>query len=564
MKSVFIILAVLLLPLFVNAQVKNKGIPYISNYSRDDYKASTQNWAVVQDKRGVMYFGNTRGVLEFDGHNWRLIPVTNNSLARSLAIDNKGRIYVGAKKEFGYLAPNSTGKMSYVSLIDKISNENDRNFRDINPILILNNEVYFVARGMIFKYVDGKVDVIKNKKLQQAFEIDKRIFVKERNKGIVELIDGQFKLIPNGDLLKTASIRAVLPYKKGYLFVTLVDGLFFFDNKEIERLDVPINSFLKGKKIMTAIKLKNGEYAFGMFANGLLITNENFRNEQYINTQNGLQNNSVLQIYQDSRSNIWLSLFNGISEIMNSLPLSLYSTPYGLTGKTYSAKIINGKLYLATANGTFSMNWPDYENHLAKNKFQIIGEPVQVFSIDTANEKILIAHSLGISTINRDKYKNLKLEKTVVYSFLRLNNKKDFVIAGTKKGLILLEFKRTNGFKGKRSWWKKKKSNNSEQSGNWIFKNKINGFGESCRHIQIDKDNNIWFSKKTKGVARLSLNKSLDNVSVKWYNSGKEIPPVSRGHVLILAIRLWSTPKMDYTSTIPTTIVLKKILFLMK
>jgi len=55
MKHLIIVLAILMqLPLLVNSQVKNKGIPYIINYSRDDYQAATQNWAVVQDKRGVM------------------------------------------------------------------------------------------------------------------------------------------------------------------------------------------------------------------------------------------------------------------------------------------------------------------------------------------------------------------------------------------------------------------------------------------------------------------------------------------------------------------------------
>ena len=532
MKNILFILAVLFFPLFASGQVNNKGVPYVVNYSRDDYKASTQNWAVVQDNRGVMYFGNTRGVLEFDGNNWKLIPVSNNSLVRSLAKDNKGRIYVGAKKEFGYLAPDATGRMSYVSLLDKISDENDRDFRDISYIFIIDEDIYFVARGVIFKYTEEKhLEVIRNKKLQQAFEIDKRIFVKEQGKGIVEFKNDKFTLIPNGGLLKKSSIRAVLPYKNGYLFVTLVDGLFLFNNKTIEKINTPIDTFLKEKKVITSIKLQNGEYAFGMFASGLLITDENLQNKQYINTQTGLQNNLVTKIYQDNRLNLWLSLGNGISEIMTSLPLNLYGAPYGLTETTYSAKIINDKLYLATLKGTFSMNWPDYEDHLNKNKFRIIGDPVQAFSIDTANGKILIAHALGVSTISNGNYEDLKIEKTVAYGFLRLNNKPDFVIVGTKKGLILLEFKRKRGIKQKINRWKKKKNNNNEIKGDWVFKNKINGFSESCRHIQIDKENNIWFSRKTKGLARLSLNKALDSVSVKWYKPGKEIPVASGNHV---------------------------------
>lgn len=31
-----------------------------------DYNAGIQNWAIAQDERGVMYFGNNSGLLEFD------------------------------------------------------------------------------------------------------------------------------------------------------------------------------------------------------------------------------------------------------------------------------------------------------------------------------------------------------------------------------------------------------------------------------------------------------------------------------------------------------------------
>ena len=36
------------------------GAPFIRNYPPDEYGAHNQNWAIVQDKRGVMYFGNSQ------------------------------------------------------------------------------------------------------------------------------------------------------------------------------------------------------------------------------------------------------------------------------------------------------------------------------------------------------------------------------------------------------------------------------------------------------------------------------------------------------------------------
>ena len=56
---------------------------FIQNYSPKTYQASPQNWSIVQDKRGVMFFGNTDGILEYDGKNWKLTPIENVELRAS-------------------------------------------------------------------------------------------------------------------------------------------------------------------------------------------------------------------------------------------------------------------------------------------------------------------------------------------------------------------------------------------------------------------------------------------------------------------------------------------------
>src|ERR1035437_3550928 len=76
--------------------IGEKGLFPLSNYSTKTYNALPQNRAIVQDKRGVMYFANNEGVLEYDGVFWRTIKVPNETNILSLAIDDNGKIYVGA------------------------------------------------------------------------------------------------------------------------------------------------------------------------------------------------------------------------------------------------------------------------------------------------------------------------------------------------------------------------------------------------------------------------------------------------------------------------------------
>ena len=95
------------------------GIPLITNYSAFELNFAEQNYSIAQDKRGVMYFGNNEnGVLEYDGVNWRKIPIPTNSSIYSLAVDENGVVFVGAAGEFGYLAPNNSGKLAYKSLLN--------------------------------------------------------------------------------------------------------------------------------------------------------------------------------------------------------------------------------------------------------------------------------------------------------------------------------------------------------------------------------------------------------------------------------------------------------------
>ena len=69
----------------IEAQVKDIGIPFIKNYTRQEYKGGPQNWGITQDDRGVLFFGNNQGLLEFDGNNWQLHPMLNMSIVRSVS-----------------------------------------------------------------------------------------------------------------------------------------------------------------------------------------------------------------------------------------------------------------------------------------------------------------------------------------------------------------------------------------------------------------------------------------------------------------------------------------------
>lgn len=122
MKNIvpYFVLALILLLIHkvsIYGQVKNEaGQLPVYYFSPKDYNALEQNWDIAQDNRGIMYFANNHGILEYDGVEWRMIRVSNGSTVKSLASDINGRIYAGAQDEFGYLESDSIGQLTYISL----------------------------------------------------------------------------------------------------------------------------------------------------------------------------------------------------------------------------------------------------------------------------------------------------------------------------------------------------------------------------------------------------------------------------------------------------------------
>lgn len=123
------------------------GLPYITNYTHEQYGAHPQNWAAAQDRRGVMYFANNGAILEYDGARWRAIPAPNSSIARSVALGPDGVIYVGCQADFGYL----TGDGQYISLIDH-TQPSERDFKDVWQILPMPDGVYFRADERLLRW----------------------------------------------------------------------------------------------------------------------------------------------------------------------------------------------------------------------------------------------------------------------------------------------------------------------------------------------------------------------------------------------------------------------------
>jgi ligand-binding sensor domain-containing protein len=335
-----------------SAGIQDLGVPYVQNYPKTLYQAGNKNWSVARDARGVMYFGNSAGLLSFDGRYWHLYRMPNKVIVRAVAADGQGRVYSGGFGEFGYWAYNNAGLFTYQSLTGLLPKAL-RPADEIWKIYVDGQRVLFQSFSSIFIYEKGRVEVVSARKpFLFLFKAGNRTFVEVIDEGLYELKGKTLHPLANSGILGKSGVHAILPFRhNSFLIGTAKNGLFIYDGKEIKPWANQANDFLKNYQLNNGALVQNKYFAYGTILNGLIILDEAGKVVQQINKAGGLQNNTVLSLYTDKNENLWAGLDNGIDRIEINSPLRFYFDKPGKFGTVYASLVHDQKFYLGTQPG---------------------------------------------------------------------------------------------------------------------------------------------------------------------------------------------------------------------
>lgn len=500
-----LLLSIALISPVVKAQIKKIGVPFITNYNPKTYKAASENWDVLQDSKGMMFFANHFGIMQFDGVRWSIVTQPENkSMVRSLAIDKKDKMYVGAQGDFGYVIQLPNGQYQYTSLM-KLLPVSARNFGDVVHTIIQNNEVIFFSYEGIFIYKNNKIKVLKPQtSFEDFFEVNKEIYVSDNTKGLLKLKNDLLFSIPGSEKFAGMKIRKIFKIQNSLLLLTQKNGLFTYKDHQLKPFITEVDNLLKQNQISTAIQLSDGYFGIGTRQSGLIVIDGAGHLIQHINKQMGLQNQYVTNLKVDKEGNLWVTLKEGISLIQISSPLSRILDTSNSETKIYCSQIYQNKLYIATDNGLFWLDWLGYKNGKRENaNFQhVAGMYENVWNIGVFGNSLLAFEKNGIFEVSGNSAQ-LLAKVDGAWKGIVVPNRPDLLIVGGYNGLYLL-----------------KKINNS-----WVYQNKIKGFEESSRVIETDKNGDFWIAHGYKGIFKLQFNKTFDAVTkVEFYNDKNGFP----------------------------------------
>jgi DNA-binding CsgD family transcriptional regulator len=507
-KAILIVISFLLFRAFyaMGADIKSIGVPYVQNYTKAIYQSGNQNWSVTKDEHGIMYFGNSEGLLTFDGKYWQSYAMPNGLIVRSVAADGKGKVYAGGFGEFGYWENNRKGVLQYHSLVNLIPVKYQPLNEEIWKIYVDDGQIIFQSFGSIYIYSGGKMDVVKAPNpFLFLFKTGKRYFVEEVNSGLFELKKHKLEYIAGSEVMGSSGILSILPFPHNkFLIGTARNGLFIYDDKQIKPWGSLANDFLKTYQLNNGTVVPGKYFAYGTILNGVIIIDTAGNVVQRINKSSGLQNNTVLSLFIDNEQNLWTGLDNGIDRIEVNSPLYFYFDKTGSFGTVYSSIIFNNKIYLGTNQGLFYSDWisGDSKRPFQTFDFKLIpGSQGQVWDLTLQDGRLLCGHNAGTFQVNGDAISKIT-QISGGWTIKKLNDNQ--LIQGTYTGLVIYR---------------------KDNAGNWVFDHKVDGFGEPSRYVEQDDKGQIWVSHAYKGIYKVTLSSDLKKATgVKYYDNRYGLP----------------------------------------
>ena len=462
----------------------SQELPPIQNFSPLDYEAGNQNWSISQSKDKLIYVANNEGLLEFNGARWSLYPSPNETIMRSVKVIGD-KIYGGYYMEFGYWKKTPLGILEYTSLSEQLNITllEDEEFWNI---LGIDEWIIFQSLNRIYIYdtQSGTVRTIDSKDvIVKMFEVNESVYFQRKNKGLYKIENGKDILILNNPIFKTDEVINLFNEGKGLIILTKNNGFYTYEDERLEKWSIPGNVKLINRDIYSAIQLRDQSFALGTISDGLLYLNRQRGLIYSIDQNNGLNNNTVLSIFEDGDNNIWSGLDNGLSYININAPIRVFKDNKGILGSVYSSAIHDGKLYFGTNQGLF------YKSLSGQEDLQLVnGTQGQVWCLKVLDGTLFCGHHKGTFAVKG----NTVIEVADIqgtWSMDRVENPDNLIIQGNYDGLYVLE----------------------KKGGKWQLRNKLKGFNNSSRHFEL-LDNQLFVNHEYKGIFQMSIDESFTSV----------------------------------------------------
>lgn len=419
----------------------SQNTPFFKNFNLTKYNATNQNWDVSVAENGKVYVANGKGLLEYDGLNWKFYELPNKTTMRSV-LAYRNRVYTGSFEEIGYWEKNSKGLLYYTSL-NNLINEGISTDEEFWQILPYNNGIAFRSFSMVYVYEEDTITKIKPSSTIISISVAQdELLVSTLKHGIFKYESGELNPFITVEDIKNKKVIDIITRGEDYVIATALNGLYLFSNDDLKLkpIESKISDLLKQHQLNAFTLLGNGNMAFGTIKNGIYYTNSKGEILFHLSKEEGLSNNTVLNQHA-YRENLWLSLDNGVALIDLNGNYTFFNDVSGKLGAVYDVILYKGTYYIGSNTGLFYLD-PGNQLQFVENS------QGQVWDLRLINGQLICGHNDGTFLVENNQLKKIS-PYTGGWTLKRVPETNNTYVQGTYAGLVKFQNAQKNSWEVK-------------------------------------------------------------------------------------------------------------------
>lgn len=434
----FILLALLALAALHSAPLRawTSGSPPLTRFE-PNLDIHTQNFAIAEDGQGIVYVGNTDGLLEFDGGQWQLHPLPNGELVRSIEVDAEDRVLVGGYNLFGWMQRDASGQLQFHDLTARFADVlAGREFADIWDVRLAPEGVYFRGLRDVFLWNPANDQVahwFHEGRFGDLRHHAGRTVLQFRGEGLRRYVDGDWQVMPGTaglDLL----IHAWVAFSEGRLLGLSAQGdWWWLDAKgEVSTARMPA-SLPPAHQFSTGMVLQDGSLALAGNMGQVWLVDAALETAQAIRVDEG-----YLSALAASRAGgVLISANRAIYHLAWPSVWSVLGIEHGAEGTLVSLLPDADGPLLASSAGVFRFVTSAEQGIRAQQTAWIDDDALALLKLDA--DRYLVAASREILLVEHDVSRLALAGDIYPRWFAHSRFVKGRVLVGTEHGLRLLD-----------------------------------------------------------------------------------------------------------------------------
>ncbi len=488
---------------------------YVQSYRLDERGSIVKCYQIAEDANGCIMTGTSSGLKMYDGRRWlRFYNNATTEMIRQMSVDRHNNIFVAGPECVGYFRPEADGAMKFNPLT--VPFEGNEVLDIYNSDSDTGKTIYVLPNGL------GIIDSVTV--MRSLDEIETSVQSRE---GIIILCkNGTLYLLQNNELSQMCNLAESGAKVAGAQMAIVGDKLVVlcqgFVAYELDYKIIIRNGGVSGDEInriqLTYDNARNCVISDVKYCqrlrklavssnNGIYIFSNRYEYLQKIDKDINLPVNDILNIFFDSKNNLWASYAGGLAKIELNVPFVFYTGNHGVNEAVLSACTDDSNYFIGTVSAIYSSS---HEKAGRNSSFKAVGYDVsdgQHFCWDfySVDGIIVACTSCGLYQVYPDKaLRRAQTGRTYGCTTSPLYPGKIFLTGFD--GFKVLDYTIRNGQLIVTNIW------NLPQSTRPLFK------------VQVDSNGAFWCSTLSDGLVRITPNNNmLTDFSLEYFDQGNGI-----------------------------------------